>query len=126
MPHTIAHDRPKVLLAEDDPGVRRSLQLLLQGRGYDVRSYASGRALLADPAATDAACFVGDFRMPDLNGLEILRALRLRGWDRPAVLITAFNTSDLARRAQAEGFSSVIEKPLLDHVLTDTVARLVS
>lgn len=125
MPNSTDRLRPKILLAEDDPGVRRSLQLLLQGRGYNVRSYTSGRALLADPTAVEAVCFVADFCMPDLDGLAILRDLRSRGWDRPAIMVTAFHSPDLAEQALAEGFSVVIEKPLLDHVLTDTLARLV-
>src|SRR3546814_15865794 len=47
-------ERPRLLLLEDDAGVRRSLQLLLRARGFDVRAYAAGAALLADPAACDA------------------------------------------------------------------------
>ncbi len=118
-------DRPKIALVEDDPGVRRSLQLLLQAQGYEVRSYATGQALLADPTTMSAACFVADYRMPEMDGLSILRALRAAGWAGPAVLITAYNTPDLAQRAKAEGFVSIIEKPTADRFVTDTVSRLV-
>ena len=116
--------RPKILLAEDDPGVRRSLQLLLQGRGYDVRSYASGAALLADRTARNAACFVSDYAMPDIDGIALLRELRADGWGGPAVLITAYPSRRLEEQAAIEGFAVVMEKPLLDQVLTDTIARL--
>ncbi|HQR88626.1 MAG TPA: response regulator, partial [Caulobacter sp.] len=64
--------RARLLLVEDDPGVRRSLQLLLHGRGFEVRAYASGLALLADPTALDAVCLVSDYRMPEIDGLLIL------------------------------------------------------
>ncbi len=68
--------RPVIMLVEDDPGVRRSIQLLLQAKGYDVRSYASSKALLADPLALAAACLVTDYLMPEIDGIGVLQALR--------------------------------------------------
>ncbi|WP_404714333.1 response regulator [Sphingomonas sp. MMS24-J13] len=121
---TAAAARPKILVVEDDPGVRRSLQLLLQGRGFDVRSYASGAALLADRTTRDAACFVADYAMPDIDGMALLRELRADGWNGPAVLITAYHSPTLEERATIEGFARVFQKPLMDHVLTDAVAKL--
>lgn len=116
--------RTKLFIAEDDPAVRRSLQLLLHGHGYEVRAFATGAALLADPSAEEAACIIVDYRLPDGTGLDVLRALRKRGWDGPALLITAFPSSGLTAQAHAEGFCDVIEKPLLDQSLSQTVDRL--
>lgn len=118
--------RPQLLLVEDDDAVRRSIQLLLQARGFDVRAYAAGPALLADPRVTQARCLVSDYFIQGSDGLEILERLRARGWNGPAVLITAFGSPDLERRARAQGYSAVLRKPFREHVLTDTVARLVS
>ncbi|MCB4860408.1 response regulator [Sphingobium sp. PNB] len=117
-------ERPKILLVEDEPGVRRSLQLLLHAKGYDIRSYASSAALIADPFVDEAVCLVADYRMPEMNGLAVLRSLRARGWQRPAILVTAYGSLDLVERAMKEGFSIVIEKPLREHALADAVARL--
>jgi FixJ family two-component response regulator len=116
--------RPRLLLVEDDAGVRRSLQLLLHARGFEVRAYSAGAALLADPLADEAGCFVADYSMDDLDGLEVLARLRARGWCGPAVLITAFATADLREKALACGFDEVLEKPFREHVLGDTVVRL--
>ncbi|MCF8706643.1 response regulator transcription factor [Rhizorhapis sp. SPR117] len=116
--------RPKILLVEDDPGVRRSLQLLLHGKGYDIRSYASSAALLADPLADEAICLVADYRMPGMDGIEVLRFLRARGWQQPAILITAYISPELVERATKDGFSIVIDKPLREHALVDAVARI--
>jgi FixJ family two-component response regulator len=117
-------ERPKVLLAEDDAGVRRSLQLLLQARGYDVRAHASGRTLLADPMCSGAVCLVADYRLDELNGFEVLSTLRARGWNGPAVLITAYSTADLQEHAASRGFQAVIEKPFREGAVAETVARL--
>lgn len=117
-------ERPRILLAEDDSAVRRSLQLLLQARGYDVRAHASGRTLLDDPMCTGAACLVADYQLDELDGFEILSRLRSRGWNGPAVLITAYPTPDLQERATSQGFGAVIEKPFREGAVSETIARL--
>jgi FixJ family two-component response regulator len=117
--------RPIMLLVEDEPAVRRSLQLVLQGSGFTVRSYGSGATLLADPDASLADGLVADYRLPDGNGLSVLDGLRAAGFKGHAILITAFGSSDLAARAQQAGFDRVLEKPLADRVLRDAIAGLV-
>ncbi len=116
-------DPSKLLLVEDDPAVRRSLQLLLRGRGYNVRAYADGRQMLDDPAAIDAACLITDYRMTSLNGIDLLRDLRARGWQRPAILITGFHGAALASAAHDAGFDVVLEKPLQDQALMTIIQR---
>lgn len=118
-------ERPIILLVEDEPAVRRSLQLVLQGSGFSVRSYGAGTALLADPAARNAHALVADYRLPDGDGLTILRNLRAAGFSGPAVLITAFNSPELAARAEAAGFNRILEKPLADRLLREAVSSLV-
>ena len=118
-------EKTRILLVEDEPGVRRSLQLLLQANGFDVRAYATGTTLLADRNALDATCLVADYRMGDCDGIETLHRLREKGWSSPALLITAFPSADLATRADEAGFDAVLEKPLRQHVLVRTVERLV-
>lgn len=116
--------RPRLALAEDDAGVRRSLQLLFRARGFDVRAYASGAALLADPLARAACCVVADYQLDEIDGIEVLARLRATGWSGPAVLITGFPSAEVSARATAEGFSEVLEKPLREHTLGNAIARL--
>lgn len=119
-----AGERPRLLLVEDDAGVRRSLQFLFRARGFDVRAYATGAALLADPLNLGACCFVTDYRLEEIDGFEVLARLRESGWSGPAVLITAFPSPELSERALARGFSLVLEKPFREHAIGDAVARL--
>src|SRR3546814_9531431 len=70
---------PKILLAEDDTAVRRSLQLLLLGQNLDVRSYATSSELIADETNRDALCLISDYRMPGLDGISLLRQMRFLG-----------------------------------------------
>jgi len=124
-PQSPVHDgRRAVLLVEDDPGVRRSLQLLLRSRGFEVRAHGSSRAVLADLAAMDAALLVADFRLRDGDGIQMLDSLRQKGWSGPAVLVTGFASDELEARATKAGFARVLKKPLVEGALADTVERL--
>jgi CheY-like chemotaxis protein len=118
-----AEERPRVvLLIEDDEAVRRSLQLLLHWRGYDVRSFGSAAPVLDGRGIDDIDILVTDYRLPDGDGLGVLRALRRSGWDGKAILITAFPSPALTESARATGFDAVLEKPLRQHELVGALA----
>lgn len=106
--------RPMLLLVEDDDGVRRGLQLLLQGQGFDVQAFASAHAALADPAVPAAHYLVADYALAEGDGIALLTALRGRGWNGTAVLITAFASADLRAAASAAGFVAMLDKPFRD------------
>jgi len=117
-------ERPTILLVEDEPSVRRSLQLVLQGSGFAVRAYGSGAAVMADPDAPKASAIVADYRLPDGDGLHVLRALRERGFTVPAILVTAYGSPNLIESAREAGYARVLEKPLGDRMLREAVAAL--
>lgn len=115
-----------MLLVEDDTAVRRSLQLVLQARGFDVQAFADPELLLRAGGMGEAACLVADYRLQQSrNGLELLTELRRNSWRGPAILITAFPSAALAEEAAQRGFSAVLAKPFRERELADTVARLV-
>lgn len=119
--------RPKIVLVEDDAAVRRSLQLVLQARGFDVKAFAEPERLLRDGAIGDAGCLIADFQLKqNCSGLDLLSALRNRPWTGPAILITAYPSAALAEEATERGFAAVLSKPFRDSELADMVARLVS
>jgi two-component system response regulator FixJ len=66
--------------------------------------------LLGDAAATDAACFLLDFQLGGMTGLELLERLRARGVQTPAIIITA-NASLSDRRYQRANVLAVLRKP---------------
>jgi FixJ family two-component response regulator len=122
LPASPPDPRPLVLLVEDDDGVRRSLQLLLTGRGFRVRSFATAGPALADAEAREASLLVADYRLPDGDGVALLAALRARGWDGRAVLTTAFPSRTLEEAARAAGYAAVLEKPLRHQELLGALA----
>jgi FixJ family two-component response regulator len=116
--------RYKVLITDDEDGIRRSLQFLLHAKGYEPKSYTSASALLADAAALSADCMIADYNMPDLDGLSLLTAIRAKGWNGPAILITAYCTEELKRRAKACGYAQVIPKPFIRGPILEALHRL--
>jgi len=115
--------RARVLLLEDDAGVRRSMHLMLNGAGYDVRSYSAAGALLADPAVGDAELLIADFRLVDGDGVNVLRMLRAQGWGGRSILITAFPSPALRVAAVEAGFDMVLDKPVPQHDLLGALRK---
>jgi two-component system, LuxR family, response regulator FixJ len=108
--------KPTVVIVDDDPAVRGALAFSLQTEGFLVRSYASGADLLVDLPITDESCMVIDYRLPGMNGLDLLAELRRRHVAAPAILITTHPSAALRERAVRTGMA-LIEKPLLGDAL---------
>lgn len=119
MPFGTTSRGPRVLLVEDDDGVRRSLQLLLKWKGFDVRAHARMRSAARLKTLDDVDLLVSDYALEDGDGIALLQALRESGWHGPAVLIVSNPAPGLIERAIAAGFRDVLEKPLDPQQLID-------
>ena len=115
-----------VIVVDDDAAVRQSLKFALELEGMSVRLYESGAELLADPELPANGCLIVDYYMPVMNGVELMDRLRRRLVELPAILITARATDDMRRRAARSGFRQVIEKPLEDGTLLDSIRGALS
>jgi len=113
--------RPTIHVVDDDVGVLGSLRFLLETDGFFVRTFRSGGAALNAPYTHDVDCFVIDYKMPDINGLDLVAQLRSRGIDAPVVLITGYPDNNIAARAEAAGVKHVMRKPLLEDSLVKQI-----
>jgi len=111
--------QPLVLVADNDDAVRDALQFALQLEDFEVHVHQNGQDLLADGDLRRADCLILKEHMPGLDGLEVMRHVRARNYDLPAILLTANTCARLQERAAALGVRQVLEKPLLDNVLLD-------
>jgi two-component system response regulator FixJ len=114
---------PQVHVIDDDPAVLRSISFLLATHGMPVRTYGSGAAFLAAHAQGVAGCILSDVRMPELDGIALLRALRAAGSDLPFLVMTGHADVAMAIEAMKEGAVDFIEKPFCEATLTSMVAR---
>jgi len=79
----------KILLVDDDPGIRLSVQRSLEFEGYGVTTAEDGEAALIAIAAAQYDCVILDISMPRLDGLGVCRRLRQDGNDIPVLVLTA-------------------------------------
>jgi FixJ family two-component response regulator len=113
---------PRVVIVEDDSSLLGALAFSLETEGYEVASYVDAAHLLAAPPRAD--CLVVDQKLPDLDGLGLIRELRALGNDTPAILITT-RPDERCRRAAAQAGVQIVEKPLVDSTLRRAIEAAV-
>jgi two-component system, LuxR family, response regulator FixJ len=107
----MSETRPLVHLVDDDEAIRRAGSALLRTSGFTVKTYASGIELLAASGELTSGCILLDVRMPEMDGLEVLRALRERFILLPVIIITGHGDVTIAVQAMRAGALNFIEKP---------------
>lgn len=112
-----------VHVVDDEEQVRNSLAFLLTVSGYAVRVHASAAAFLQLAPGLRQACLITDLRMPDINGVELLRRLGDIGAALPTLVITGHADVPMAVEAMKAGALDFIEKPFEDTVLLAAVER---
>ena len=101
----------RILVIDDDPGVRESMTRMLRGAGYTVLAASSGEEGF-DLARGDAFdVILSDMRMPGLSGLDVLRQLRDVNVDACFIVMTGFGTVDTAVEAMKLGAVDFVQKP---------------
>lgn len=113
-----------VFVVDDDSAVLASLKFALEVEGVPVEVFRSPDELLARPLAASPACLVVDYRLPGVDGVELVSRLRARGVEAPALLITTDPPPHVRQKA-AEAGLTIVEKPLLGNALADAIRSIV-
>ena len=114
-------DKTVIHVVDDDPAMRDSLAFLLDVNGFASKTYESANTFLSGAAIDAPSCVVSDIRMPGMNGIELVRALKARGAACPVILITGHGDVALAVEAMKAGAVDFIEKPFDDAVLLGAI-----
>ena len=101
----------KVLVVDDEPGLRQSLGLLLSDAGYAVTAESDGRKALERALAEPFDLVLCDVRMPEMDGLTFLRSYRGRGGGALVIMMSAYGGEDAALAAMKEGAYDYLPKP---------------
>lgn len=110
-----------VHLVDDDEAIRRSVGFMLKTSGFQVRTYESGVDFLKSATSLDPGCILLDIRMPGMDGLEVLGALRAKGVSLPVIIMTGHGDVSLAVQAMKAGALDFIEKPFEKAVLLSAI-----
>ena len=101
----------RVLVIDDEPGLRQSLGLLLSGAGYDVVAEGESRRGLERAVADQFDLILCDVRMPVMDGLQFLREYNKAGGGALVVMMSAYGGEDAALAAMKEGAYDYVPKP---------------
>jgi two-component system nitrogen regulation response regulator NtrX len=104
--------RASILVVDDEVAIRDSLHMILEYEGYRVEEAGNGSQALAKVAERAPDAIVLDIKMPEMDGLELLKALRERGYDMPVLMISGHADVATAVEATRRGAFDFFEKPL--------------
>ncbi len=101
----------KILIVDDEESMRHMLSLILKGEGYEARAVGLGREALdlADSQTFDFILL--DVVMPEMDGLELLRALKEKGLGSTVIMMSGYASLDMAVEAMKRGAYDYVSKP---------------
>lgn len=117
------HDR-QILIVDDEPKMRRVLEIMLQQMGHATLSAANGREALEVYQANAVDLVITDLRMPEIDGIELISALQAAGSDVPVIVMTAHGTIETAVSAMKQGARDYLLRPFDVDVLELAVSRV--
>ena len=112
--HVTARKR-KILIVDDDAGIRSSLSMILQSWGFEPLLAADASEAMYLAEKQDPDIVISDVVMPETSGLELLKMLKASDPHRPVLLVTAQATVDNAVEAMKQGARDFLTKPLTDY-----------
>ncbi len=101
----------RLVLVEDDENVRRSMTMLLRARGFQIDAYRNGTEFLMMQGQHGGDCLLIDYKMPRIDGLELMRRTRQQDDQTPGIMVTGFYSETLRNRALMAGYTDILEKP---------------
>jgi two-component system response regulator FixJ len=112
-----------VYVVDDDETIRHALTALLTTAGNAPKAYESARDFLVDCDDLAPGCIVTDFRMPGMDGLQLLRSLKDRKIPHPVIVISGYGDVRVAVEAFKAGAVDFIQKPLDDGAVLMAVQK---
>jgi signal transduction histidine kinase len=117
--------KARILVVDDEYGVRSGIRQILEIEGYDVDDAGTGAEALALLGNSDYDVALLDYRLPDIDGLSILQTIKVTGLQVMTCMITAYANIDTAIAATRQGVDFFLPKPFLPDDLIGVVETLV-
>jgi FixJ family two-component response regulator len=111
-----------IFLVDDDEGVLKALSRMLSTKGFEVQAFSSATEFLARHDPSVPGCAIFDVSMPDLDGIELQKALRVGESERPVIFITGVGDIPTSVQAMKAGAVDFLTKPVKSQQLLAAVA----
>jgi FixJ family two-component response regulator len=115
-----------VLVIDDDPSFRRSLELLIASARLNVQTFSSAEEFLRSERPDVPSCLVLDVRLPHLSGLDLQRELAKTDVSIPIIFITAHGDIPMTVQAMKAGATEFLTKPFREQDLLDAIQRAIN
>jgi FixJ family two-component response regulator len=112
-----------IFLIEDDSSQRKSIESLLEFKGLIVESFKNANDFLSYHDITRPSVLISDMRLPDLNGVELYKALTDRGEDIPIIFISGESSIQQSIDAMKQGAIEFLVKPFDINDLTNAIEK---
>jgi FixJ family two-component response regulator len=116
---------PLVIVIDDDEGVCRAVARMLSASGYRARNYVRAKDYLDEIDSLDPACVVADIRMPEVDGIALVRAMREAGVEAPVIFMTATGDVGTVVSAMKQGAVDLLPKPFGADNLLNALSRAI-
>ncbi|MBI1953246.1 MAG: response regulator [Candidatus Omnitrophica bacterium] len=117
--------KPRILICDDEPGVRDSLKLILEGH-FNLAFAADGEEALLQIKSLHPDLAILDIKMPRMNGLECLKQIKLLDPKLKVLVLTGYESGDVASEAVRAGAANYLTKPLDRQKLLSEVQSLLT
>lgn len=118
--------RIDILVVDDEAVIRDGIQRVLEGDLFDVETCMSGHTAIERMQKKEYGLVITDLKMPEMNGIEVLKAVKALQPDIPVILITGYASIDTAVEAMKNGASDYISKPFSPDLLMEKVNNALS
>lgn len=125
MPASAAFNNTKghVVVVDDDPSVRKSIQTLLKREGYRVSVHDSADDLMQNLAFYPPTVLLTDMRMPSVSGVDLQTKLKALGYDLPMVFVSGESRQEEIIAAMKQGAIDFLLKPFTAQAMLDALQR---
>ena len=120
------NNKKRILVIEDDQEMRSLLKDFFEEEGFEIHSVSNGSEAFRILVRELFDLVITDIRMPGLTGLDILPGIKKLQPEAPIIVITAFGSEEVHRRAIERGATAYLEKPLHFHELKTMIHEIIS
>ncbi len=115
-----------ILVVDDEAVIREGMRRILSAAGHQVDTSASGRIAIEKIQEQDFDVVITDLKMPGMDGMEVLKTIKILQPEVPVIIITGYSTVDTAVEAMKNGAFDYIAKPFTSDIITDKVQKAIN
>ena len=114
----------KILLIDDDEWIRDAMTLFFESEGCQIMALETGEEALVEIHRQNYGIVICDYKLPGIDGLQLLKEIRKVKPDTKMILITAYKTEELLAEAKQMGIHDFISKPFTSETIEASLSRL--